>query len=533
MINYLNDLFSSRGYILLTKEYTNSKVKLDYICPKGHRGSIRLDHFRDGYGCPVCNRGGRVNTSIIRSVVEQEGYTVNSIDRDSTDYTLDLVCPEGHKIRMKWRKWKSGFRCYVCDGRLSVITYEQVLDSFEQEGYELLSTSYRNSSSYLYYKCPEGHTGKIIWSNWKKGIRCGKCRYVNLRLSKNQIQEFLAEENKKVLSVSHIGDESPLVLIECGCGEKFEAKLRNLRRTGPRCPNCDRYHSVAENYLYDYLCKKDLDVLRNRWDITKTRSEIDIVIPSLKLGIEYCGLYWHSEISGGKKKNYHLDKLLDCEKNSGYSLVTIFEDEFVTKPELVLSRLASLIGRSDGFKIYARECSVTELDSKECNIFLRNYHLQGSGNSSVKLGLFYGDYLVAVMTFSKQNISKGLTRKEGQWELDRFCSHLGYCVVGAGSKLLSWFEVNYNPSFILSYADRRWSTGGLYKKLGFVLDGNTQPNYWYTCDYKTRLHRFSLRKNKDDDPSMTEWENRVKQGYDRIWDCGNLRFIKRIKEDSK
>ena len=39
-----------------------------------------------------------------------------------------------------------------------------------------------------------------------------------------------------------------------------------------------------------------------------------------------------------------------------------------------------------------------------------------------------------------------------------------------------------------------------------------------------RLHRFTLRKNINDDPSLTEWENRVKQGYDRIWDCGSAKY---------
>ena len=28
------------------------------------------------------------------------------------------------------------------------------------------------------------------------------------------------------------------------------------------------------------------------------------------------------------------------------------------------------------------------------------------------------------------------------------------------------------------------------------------------------------------DPELTEWENMVKNGYDRIWDCGTILYEK-------
>jgi hypothetical protein len=33
-----------------------------------------------------------------------------------------------------------------------------------------------------------------------------------------------------------------------------------------------------------------------------------------------------------------------------------------------------------------------------------------------------------------------------------------------------------------------------------------------------------LRKNPNDDPSLTEWENRKNQGWNRIWDCGHSKW---------
>jgi len=41
-----------------------------------------------------------------------------------------------------------------------------------------------------------------------------------------------------------------------------------------------------------------------------------------------------------------------------------------------------------------------------------------------------------------------------------------------------------------------------------------------------RIHRFALRKNSTDPKDQTEWEIRKSQGWNRIWDCGNLKYVK-------
>jgi len=524
--NIIKEFFSKEGYTLLS-EYSDALTKLEYVCPEGHKGSIRWDHFRDGYRCGICTKGSHVDPEYIKDLLESERYKVVSINKLKWDYELRLVCPNNHNITMRWLTLKKGKRCYVCDGRVSKINYDIVKNSFEEEGYELLSTSYINSGSYLYYRCPEGHEGKIIWSNWNKGIRCGQCKHDSMKVTDTVINNILRGTNKTYLSKRYDNVKSPLVTLRCECGEEFEVRFRNIRRTGPRCPSCDKYHSKNEDEIYNFIFAYYPDTLRNRWDILNSRNEIDIVIPENKLCVEYCGLYYHTELSGKREKNYHLDKLLKANQG-GYNLITIFEDEYLLKKELVLNMLLRKINKFNGFKIYARDCYIKEVSSESANLFLDKYHIQGKGHSTKKVGAYFGDYLVALMTFSNGNISKGTKNKDKTfWELDRFAVHSDFCVVGVGSKLLSYFEKKYDHTVIISYADRRWSTGNLYYKLGFELDGFTRPNYWYTKDYKTRIHRFALRKNKEDDQGITEWENRKSQGYDRIWDCGNMKFIKR------
>lgn len=258
--------------------------------------------------------------------------------------------------------------------------------------------------------------------------------------------------------------------------------------------------------------------------------QIDLYLPEYKIGIEYNGLFWHSEISGKRDRNYHLNKTKLCQEQ-GIQLIHIFEDEWIFKREIVKSRLLNFVDKTKS-KYYARQTEAREIDSRTADSFLELNHLQGNKKSAkYNIGLYYNDELVSVMTFSNLSLSKNSNKGEvadkNNWELTRFTSKLNTLVVGAAGKLLKFFIEEKKPKKIVSYADLRWSNGNLYKKLGFSLSHINSPSYWYVINYneRQRHHRFKYRKGKDDNPNLTEWENRVLQGYDRIWDCGNQCWI--------
>lgn len=321
--------------------------------------------------------------------------------------------------------------------------------------------------------------------------------------------------------------EDHFLHLRCECGYEFSRTKQIFRdsKRGTSHDICDVCH--PKDYKKSNAELAILDGIRNRGFLAESgnRSEIyplelDIYIPSEKLAIEYCGLYWHGELSG-KDRLYHQRKMELC-ADRGIRLITIFEDEWINKPDIVNGRLDAILGVQRN-KVYARKCDIRELSPKEANEFLNMNHLQGSGRSNARFGLFHGESLVSVMTFSKSNIAK----RTKQWEIDRFASRIGLSVVGGASKLFKAFVKKERPESVVSFADRRWSdTTAFYSQLGFELDGMTPPSYWYFLKGEMkRLHRFSLRKADTDDQSKTEWENRMIQGYDRIWDCGHLRFL--------
>jgi len=213
-------------------------------------------------------------------------------------------------------------------------------------------------------------------------------------------------------------------------------------------------------------------------------------------------------------------------------LLHIFEDEWINKKKIVKSIIGSKLGIVD-CKIYGRKTEVREInDNKLIRDFLEINHLQGFVGSKIKIGLFYDDELVSLMTFGKKRIAMGnKIRKDGEYEMLRFCNKLNTTVIGGASKLLKYFVKTYHPKSILTFADRRYSNGELYKKLGFEFIENTRPNYWYFKTHELiRHYRFNFRKNvlvkEGYDSNKTESEIMRERGYLRIYDCGNMKFEK-------
>lgn len=534
--------FEVENYTLLSKEYRNTKTKLEYICPRGHKHSIRYECWLRGQRCPTCKHieNGRFKkekiASELKNAFESEGYKLlshNYIDADSR--TLKYMCPKGHTGYISWHLWKSGTRCKECSANKSLshrrLEFDTIKSSFEQEGYTLLSTEYERNTQKLEYICPRGHRHSISWSNWQKGERCKYCeieRHANQhRHTIEYIKEAFESEGYTLLTKNYIDNRQKLDYI-CPLGHIYKISWGKWKQ-GQRCPKCYGNISKAEDEIYNLIKRKTPDAIQSD-KTTIYPLQLDIYIPSKNIAVEYCGLYWHSE-KLGKHKTYHLNKLEECNKK-GIRLITIFEDEWLHNKDITISRLYNILGVNKNISIYARKCSVKEINTKNASDFCELHHIQGYHKSTVKLGLFNNNKLVSVMTFDKPSISKGYYNSTTNkvFELNRFCSDKNYKVVGAASKLLKYFIRNYNPKQIFSYADRRWSDGSLYRTLGFKLSGYSQPNYWYVIK-DTRKHRFSFRKSvlknklKKFESSLTEYENMKYNGYDRIWDCGNMKYI--------
>lgn len=304
----------------------------------------------------------------------------------------------------------------------------------------------------------------------------------------------------------------------------------HIDRNHPRCMTCNPYikgFSLDEKEILEYI--KSIytgSIIENDRKILDGL-ELDIYIPDKKVAIEFNGLYWHSEFTGRKDKSYHLHKTESC-LSKNIQLIQIFEDEWRNKRDVLKRKIKHILNQDYDNIIYAKKCNVTAIDN--CSTFLDNTHIQGACASQIKLGAYHNNELVAVMTFGKPRVALGTkTSVDGEYELLRFSTNSH--VVGIGGKLLSFFIKTYSPSKIITFADRRYSIGNLYDKLGFKKIGETPPNYWYFKQgHIERHHRFAFRKDqlskklKTFDVNLSEWQNMKNNGYDRIWDCGSIKY---------
>lgn len=172
--------------------------------------------------------------------------------------------------------------------------------------------------------------------------------------------------------------------------------------------------------------------------------ELDIYIPDKKLAIEFNGNYWH--YTEQKEFDYHQKKTLDCARKH-IQLIHIFEYEWNNNKDMIKDFLIDRISNKE--TIYARDTKVCTLDKEECNEFLSLNHLQGSLNSSIRLGLRdKNNRLVSVMTFGRPRYSS-----DNEYEVHRLCFIKHNTVIGGAEKLFKYFIDNFNPSSIVTYSD--------------------------------------------------------------------------------
>ena len=301
--------------------------------------------------------------------------------------------------------------------------------------------------------------------------------------------------------------------------------LKHLRILGIRLPT----EIIPEKQIYNFLVSHGFNDFIKTRKVLPSGKEIDLYSPSLQIGIEYCGLYWHSEKYS--KSTNHRNKWLEC-KEQNIRLISIFEDEWILNRKIVEARLLHKL-KKQPVSIGARSLVIKKITQIISDKFLSQYHLSGPARATLHYGAFdKNDNIRAVMSFSRhRKLHKPLI--DYDWEMVRFSTDLSH-IPGIASKLFSKFVKDINPISVLSYADLRYSEGDYLANLGFTRYEDTGAGYWYfsLCNPEfKRFHRLFftkkefLKKYPALDPTLTEYEMARNAGFERIWDCGNARWI--------
>ena len=286
--------------------------------------------------------------------------------------------------------------------------------------------------------------------------------------------------------------------------------------------------STLETMFKDFLDEYSINYIQHDRQQIKPK-ELDFYIPKANLAIEINDIASHNSTKHYLKDElvseyYHFNKS-QLAREKGVHLIHVFEYEMMnkTKYNKIINYIKSILD-IDTTRVYARKCEVKEINSKEAKEFLDKYHFQNYSSSSIKLGLYYKDELVEVMTFGKPRFNKNY-----EYELIRLCTSSSYKVIGGSQKLFKYFLNKYNPKSILSYCDISKFTGDVYEKLGFTFAENTKPNYVWT-NYTDTFPRYLTQKHKlkemfnDLSDDYTEDSAMTSHGYVKIYDCGNAKY---------
>lgn len=523
-------------------KYTNNKTKVCIIChEKDENGREHGEFWQtpsahlNGNSCPKCGGVYKNTTKEFcerAKLVHGDKYEYNETEYINDRIPVKITCKTHGVFYILPRTFLKGGGCPKCRN-VGLSTDEWIVKFKDIHGdkYDYSKFQYKGNNIKSLFICPEhGEFWQTPYGHLTTH-GCPECS-IEIRSEKQvlPLSDFIERANEVHKSkynyskVKYKNLKDKICIICPEHGEFYQEAFSHL--IGNACPKCSHSVSECEYEILEYIKK----ILPNSEIISRDRKiitpqEIDIIIPNKKIGIEYNGLVWHSE-KFCKYSSYHIKKTEKAKEN-GYSLIQIFEDEYLNHREIVLSKLSHILGVDQGEKVYARKCTIKEVSNKEAEFFLDKNHIQGFAPSTVYLGAFYDNSLIGVMSFKKA--------KNEKWELNRFASDITKQCVGIAGKLFKYFTVNYRPSEVKTFADRRWTINeddNLYTKLGFIKDSLLKPDYHYYSPKRglKRFHKSNFRKDKlkkkyNVDTTRSESEIMRSLGYYKIWDCGLIKYI--------
>ena len=201
------------------------------------------------------------------------------------------------------------------------------------------------SNKKVWWQCEKGHEWNATVNNRSNGRDCPFC--IGKRVcTDNSLQTLNPElamqwhptKNKELTTNDVTPNSGKKVWWQCERGHEWESTIHN-RNYGNGCPTCnyESQTSFPEQVIYFYMKSVFNDAL-NRYKFND-RWEIDIFIPSLNLGIEYDGIFYHrnkksldfeketyiakrgnrllrvKEMKGKNKECYHKDNVIYCEEH--------------------------------------------------------------------------------------------------------------------------------------------------------------------------------------------------------------------------
>ena len=526
--------------------FITTKIKVIIICKKhGLFEQLPSSHLYTKNGCKKCGCSYTLEKFIeLSNKVHGNKYDYSKVKYVDSKTKVDIICPIHGLFKQIPTSHTTGKECYKCGVvarskfRLKDLSYfiEQAR-KIHKDKYFYTKSKYLGATKSIKITCPKhGDFTTLARDHINNNSGCPKCGNNDKSKALLKTTEYFIKRAKEVhknkysYKNANYKGAANLIKITCPTHGEFN-QLAGDHLNGHGCSKCHSTISKNESALAEWLTEQGESVktsVRNkiRSNITSYPLELDIYLPSHKLAIEYNGVYWHNEERKGRM--YHQDKTRLCYEK-GIRLLQFWDHDVKNKGLIVQSIIMQALGRSP-IRIYARNCTVENVSSKESSKFFERNHLKGNAGSSIRIGLYfndqkYGKRLVSCMTFAKPKFSKS-----HDWEIIRFASRKNYSIIGAASRLYTNFIRSYSPNSIMTYADLMTGTGNVYTEIGMKQCGITKPGYSWVHEksilsrYSCQKHRLPKLLNEEFRSNLSEVQNMERIGAYRIYDAGNAKF---------
>lgn len=333
-----NDLRTTNPKLMVEWDFNKNSVrpeevsmgsgqKVWWVCKNGHSYEKRINNKVRGIGCPYCS-----NQKVIKG--ENDLATRFPELLIEWDYDKNIISPtEIFPFSNKKYWWKcskghswdeapnsrisSKSSCPICSNHRVLSGYNDLKTKYPQlmkewdfdKNIVKPENLIPGTKEKVWWKCEKGHSYQMRASHKISGIGCPYCwgRYTTkgdndlVTTNPEIIKEWDFEKN--TISPYEVSAGSgKKVWWKCDKGHSWKAVISSRVSIGNGCPICSQglRTSFPEQAIYYYVHKKYIDAI-NGWRLDN--QELDIYIPSLKVGIEYDGGEWHKDLERDKKKN--------------------------------------------------------------------------------------------------------------------------------------------------------------------------------------------------------------------------------------
>ena len=531
-----NVVHNSRyGYSNVT--YINNQSKITITCKQHGNFLQRPSNHLNGFGCSRCGRKNIFNALDFISKANEthnNKYSYMNTVYSGTKTQIVITCKTHGNFTQLPSDHIRGIGCPACgvirrskSRKLTTYSFVDRANTVHKNNYLYSDSEYTSSNSLITITCKEHGKFAQYSETHLSGSGCQKCaRASQSNLRKDTTDSFIIKANRvhegRYDYSKSIYGKNGYSKVEIVCkkhGAFMQMSVDHLQGRG--CPSCGHITSKGEQELLTFVQTLFPDTLSRDRTIIKPK-ELDIVIPSKKVAIEYNGLYFHSDKFPNAVLK-HKEKL-DSANQVGYKLIHIYEDDWLYNRNSVEHTLKHLLGVTEQ-RLFARKLKVKVLPQATTKAFFKAHHMQGASTGGNSLCLVdESDEIQAAMQFRMSSSERGVSDPT-RWELIRYATKAS--IVGGASKLFKAFSSdNKEIKTIISFSDNDMFTGNMYKILGFEFVHEVSPDYKVIVDGE-RYHKSGFRRDKlaskypdTFDPNLTEKENCHAMGFYRIYNSG-------------